>query len=122
MNIRNCVEDLVAGVTSGGHLDVFENYYADDVVMCWDGVNERVGKQANREWRDFFAHNVEFHEIRAECIVVDGDKSVIEWSSDITPSGHPRTKRRHVVIQTWRDGKIVRQEIYVTGTLWPTRS
>ena len=34
MNIRYCVEDLVAGVTSGGHLDVFENYYADDVVMC----------------------------------------------------------------------------------------
>lgn len=122
MNIRACVEDLVAVVSSGRHLDVFEKYYADDVVICWDGVNKRTGKQANREWREFFAHNVEIHEIRAESIIVDGQKSVIEWVYDMTTPGHARNERRHVVIQTWRDGKIAKQIMYVTGTLWPTRS
>ena len=122
MSIRACVEDFVAVVSSGRQLDVFEHFYAEDVVICWDGVNERIGKQANREWREFFGHNVEIHEIRAESIIVDGHKSVIEWVYEMTTRGHVRTKRRHVVIQTWRDGKIARQNMYVTGTLWPTRS
>jgi len=119
MDIRAQVEALVAGVQKGRSLDVFEEYYADNVVMNWNGVDDRVGKAANREFREFFAHNVQFHTIAAESVLVDGDKAVIEWVYDVSSAGGPRVHRKHVIVQTWESGKIVRQNFYVPGPLWP---
>ncbi len=119
MDTRACVTALIAGIRAGRSLDVFDEFYADDVVMNWNGVHDRVGKEANREFREFFTHNVHFHAIDAASVLVDGDKAAIEWLYDVTPPGGPRVHRKHVIVQTWKDGKIVRQDFYVPGLLWP---
>jgi hypothetical protein len=121
MDIRAQVAALVAGIHAGRSLEVFEEFYADDVVINWNGVDDRVGKAANREFREFFAHNVQFHFLAAESVLVDGDKAVIEWVYEVSSAGGPRIRRKHVVVQTWESGKIVRQSFYVPGPLWLAR-
>lgn len=120
MNTRECVSALIDGVVAGKSMDVFEQFYADDIIMNWNGVDDRVGKAANREFREFFSHNVEFHDIRVESVLVDGDQAAIEWVYEVTPFGGTRQRRKHVVVQTWKGGKIIRQAFYVPGQLWPT--
>ena len=120
MNIRECVQELVEGIRLGKWSEVVDKYYADDVVINWTGTDDRSGKDANREYLEFFAHNTEVHEIHAESVIVDAGKAVIEWAYDITPRGGQRLSRRHVVVQTWADGRIIRQNVYVPGWLWPS--
>ena len=35
-----------------------------------------------------------------------------EWAFDVTPKGGERSVQKQVAIQTWRDGKIVREVFY----------
>ena len=56
---REDVQAVIDGILSGKILEAFESYYHDDVVMSENGAQERVGKDANREYEEQFVNNVE---------------------------------------------------------------
>ena len=113
MSINNQVQAVIDGVIAGKVLETFDAYYADDVVMSENRKNERVGKAANRKYELQFLENVqEFHGAQVGRVIVDGDHAAVEWTFDITFKGDNRVNMQQVAVQTWKDGKIVREDFY----------
>lgn len=111
----NKTNEVIKGILEGDILGTFDRYYADDCVMSENGQEERHGKQANREYEEAFVENVEFHAAEVGRVVIDGEHSAVEWIFDFTPKGGERMKRTQVALQTWKDGKIVREDFYYTN-------
>jgi ketosteroid isomerase-like protein len=109
---RELVRAVIDGILNGEILETFDRYYADDVVMSENGVDERVGKAVNRDYEKQFIENVEFHGAEATMVLVDGGRAAIEWMFDLTPKGGARVQQRQVSLQTWRDGKVIREVFY----------
>jgi hypothetical protein len=61
MSNRDNVQAVIDGILKGNILGTFDRFYADDVVMSENGVDERVGKAACRSHEEAFAGGVEFH-------------------------------------------------------------
>lgn len=112
MSIRDQVQAVVDGTLRGEILETFERYYADDVVMSENGLEDRVGKDVNREYEKAFVANVEFHGASVGRVAVDGDHAAVEWVFEMTPKGGERITQRQVAFQTWKDGKVVREVFY----------
>ena len=113
MSINRNVQAVIDGIVSGKILETFDAYYADDVVMSENLKDERVGKAANREYELKFLENVqEFHGAKVGRVIIDGDHAAVEWSFDITFKGGNRVKMEQVAVQTWKDGKIIREDFY----------
>ena len=112
MEIRDQVQAVIDGILKGDVLGTFDRWYDDDVVMSENGVDERVGKTTNRAYEEAFVNNVEFHGAEVGLVVVDGDHAAVEWSFDLTPKGGERTVQKQVALQTWRNGKVVREVFY----------
>jgi ketosteroid isomerase-like protein len=112
MSIRENVQAVIDGIQRGEILKTFDRFYADDVVMSENGVDPREGKAANRVYEEAFVEGVTFHGAAVGEVLVDGDRSAVEWTFDLTPNGGERVQQHQVAIQTWRDGKIVRETFY----------
>lgn len=113
MSIKTQVQAVIDGILAGKILETFDAYYADDVVMSENGIDERVGKTVNREYEIQFLDNVqEFHGATIGRVMVDGDHAAVEWSFDITFKDGNRVKMQQVAVQTWKDGKIIREDFY----------
>jgi ketosteroid isomerase-like protein len=112
MSVRDDVQAVIDGILKGQVLETFDSYYADDVVMSENGVDERVGKATNRKYEEQFVNGVEFHGAEVGTVLVDGDRAAVEWLFDLTPKGGTRVQQRQVALQVWRDGKVVRETFY----------
>ncbi len=112
MSAGDNVQAVIDGILSGDILGTFDTWYHDDVVMSENGADERVGKAACRVYEEQFVNNVEFHGAEVGRVVVDGDQSAVEWSLDFTPKGAERMVQKQVALQTWKDGKVIREDFY----------
>ena len=113
MSINNQVQAVIDGILGGKILETFDAYYADDVVMSENRKDERIGKAANREYELKFLDNVqEFHGAKVGRKLVDGDNAAVEWTFDVTFKGGNRVVMQQVTVQTWKDGKIIREDFY----------
>lgn len=113
MSIRNNVQAVIDGILAGAILDTFDTYYADDIIMSENRSEERVGKAANREFEEQFVNNVEFHAASVGAVIVEDDKAAVEWTLEFTPKGSTeRVVQHQVAVQTWKDGKIIREDFY----------
>ena len=113
MSINTQVQAVIEGILSGKLLETFDRYYADDVVMSENRKDERVGKAANRAYEQKFVENVqEFHGAQVGRVLVDGDHAAVEWTFDLTFKGGSRVTMQQVAVQTWKNGKIVREDFY----------
>lgn len=112
MSIRDDVQAVIDGIRKGEILETFDRWYADDVVMSENGEDERVGKMPNRAYEEAFVKGVTFHGASVGEVLVDGDRSAVEWTFDLTPKGGSRVQQRQVALQVWRDGRIVRETFY----------
>jgi len=112
MSTKANVRAVIDGILAGKILETFDAYYADDVVMSENGAEERVGKAENRAYEEQFVNGVEFHGAEVGRVVVDGDHSAVEWTFDLTPKGGERVVQKQVALQTWKDGKVVREDFY----------
>jgi len=112
MSIRNDVQAVIDGILKGDILGTFDRFYADDVVMSENGADERVGKVANRAYEEAFVNGVEFHGATVGAVIVDGDHAAVEWRFDLTPKGGERVVQKQVAVQTWKNGKVVREDFY----------
>jgi len=109
---RESVKALVDGIVSGRIIETFDRLYADDVVMSENGQQEWAGKAVNRKREEEFANGVTFHGATAGAVLVDGDHSAYEMTLDFTPEGGRRVVQKQAAVQTWRNGKIVREVFY----------
>ena len=75
MSIHENVQAVIDGILKGEILETFDRFYADDVVMSENGVDERVGKAANREYEEAFVNGVTFHGAEVGEVLVDGERS-----------------------------------------------
>ncbi len=112
MGIQDSVQAVIDGILAGDILGTFDRFYADDVVMSENGIDERVGKAANRAYEEAFVNGVEFHGAEVGAVLVDGDRAAVEWTFDLTPKGGERVRQHQVALQEWRDGKVVRETFY----------
>lgn len=112
MSIRDDVQAVIDGILKGEILETFDRFYADDVVMSENGTDARVGKAANREYEEAFVNGVTFHGAEVGEVLVDGDRSAVEWVFDLTPNGGDRVLQKQAAIQVWKNGKIVRETFY----------
>lgn len=113
MSIKAQVQAVIDGIKAGKILETFDAYYADDVVMSENRKEERVGKAANRKYEIQFLDNVqEFHGAQVGRVIVDGDHAAVEWTFDLTFKGGNRVNMQQVAVQTWKNGKVVREDFY----------
>lgn len=113
MSTREHVKAVIDGILAGKILETFDKYYADDVIMSENKKEERVGKAANRAYEEYFVNNFIFHAASVGLILVDGDHAAIEWTFEISPkAGGDRMVQKQVAVQTWKNGKIVREDFY----------
>lgn len=110
--MSNHTNAVIEGILEGNILGTFERYYHDDIVMSENGTAVRRGKAANREYEQAFVDNVEFHAAEVGRVVIDGDHSAVEWIFEFTPKGGERMRRTQVALQTWNDGKVVREDFF----------
>lgn len=111
-NRANLME-LLDGLTTGRLMEVFEKFYAEDVVMSENGDEDpaRVGKANNRGYEAYFAANAEWHGVKLGAVLADGDITAYEMWMDFTINGM-RIVRTQWSVQTWKDGQIVREVFY----------
>ena len=113
MSINTQVQAVIDGIKAGKILETFDAYYANDVIMSENLTDERVGKAVNREYEIKFLENVhEFHGAQVGRVIVDGDHAAVEWAFDFTFQDGNRVKMQQVAVQTWKDGKIIREDFY----------
>ena len=113
MSTRTHVQSVIDGIMAGKILETFDTYYANDVVMSENGTDERVGKVANREMEIQFLENIhEFHGAKVGRVIIDGEHAAVEWEFDLTFKDGNRVKIQQVAVQTWKDGKIIREDFY----------
>ena len=113
MSTKDNVQAVIDGILAGKILETFDAYYADDVVMSENKKDERVGKAKNREYELQFLDNIqEFHGAKVGRVLVDGDNAAVEWTFDVTFKGGNRVVMEQVAPQTWKDGKIIREDFY----------
>ena len=112
MSIENQVRAVIDGILSGKILETFDEFYADDVIMSENGVDERKGKSINREYEEAFVNSVTFHGASVGEVLIDGNRAAIEWVFDLTPNGGDRVEQKQVALQVWNDGKVVRETFY----------
>lgn len=112
MNTRQNVQAVIDGILGGHLLATFDAWYADDVVMSENGANERSGKAINRQYEEKFVNSVEFHSAKVGAVIVEGDRAAVEWTFEFTPKGGQRMVQKQVAVQTWKDGKVIREDFY----------
>ena len=111
---RKSLMELIEGLSTGKLLEVFDKFYADDVVMMENAEPDpnRTNKVANRAYEEYFAKNATWHGARLGAVIVDGDYSCYEMFVDFTING-TRATHTQVAVQTWnKDGKIAKEVFY----------
>lgn len=105
-------------ILQGKILEAFDEFYADGIVMEEDG-DERVGKEANREYEEQFVDALkEFHdaEIRSRAVDEENNVTLSEWYNDMTLEGVGRVQQEQVSVRTWNeDGQITNEKFYKLG-------
>ena len=113
MSTNNQAQAVIDGILAGKILETFDAYYAEDVVMSENRAEERVGKEKNREYELQFLDSVQaFNGATVGRILIDGDNAAVEWTFDVTFKGDKRVVMHQVAVQTWKEGKIVREDFY----------
>ena len=114
---RANIHAVIEGITSGKLLEGFEKYYAENVVMSENGDPEqtRVGKQANREYENYFVANAEFHDVQVGPVIADGKTTAYEMTMDFSFGGQ-RMQRTQWAVQEWdTNGQIAKETFYYKG-------
>jgi len=117
-SVRDRVQQLVARAEQWKILEAMQEFYADNVVMQ-DNLNApTIGLEANLEReRAFVASVTKVNEMRAEAVIVDGNRAVINWRQDLVINGQ-RLTFDQLSLQLWENGKIVHERfVYDPSTL-----
>ncbi|MBM4253827.1 MAG: ester cyclase [Deltaproteobacteria bacterium] len=110
------IKELNALVLAGKALEAFDSFYADDVVMQENDQAPTIGKKANYEREvAFFSAITDFRGAQVLSVGCSADKTYVEWSFDYTHKEWGVRKYHQVAVQTWKNGRIVKEQFYYGG-------
>lgn len=113
MDLKARVEDLNQMVLDGKMLEAFDKYYADDVVMQEINMDPVSGKDANRKREEKWLSGItEFRGAEVKNVTVGDNVTMVEWFMDYAHKEYGDVKLNQVAVQTWQDGKIVKELFY----------
>jgi ketosteroid isomerase-like protein len=112
-DLKTIFEDIRNLILQGKTAEVFEKYYADDVVMQDNENPPTVGKVANRQRvQDFFAGVIEFKEPELQTVAFGEDVIISEWAEDFTHKDLGKQIYNQVSVQKWKNGKVIHERFY----------
>ena len=112
MPSRERVQQLIDYVQQNRIEEAMEEFYADDVVMQENLNPPMVGKAANLERERAFFGAIRVHQNRAASVVVDGDRSTINWIFEFTGPDGVRHRTDQLAYQRWSGDRIVEERFY----------
>lgn len=111
--IENSVYDLNTLIQTGEGMKAFEKYYDEGVIMQENEASPTIGKDANRHRERHFYENVaEFRKAEVLGVGVGENQSYVTWHFDYTHKHWGLRKYTQVSVQTWKDGKIVKEQFF----------
>src|SRR4051812_24560021 len=89
-DVKTLDDRLNQAILTGRAMDVFEELYAENVIMQENSEPPIVGKATNRQREiEFFNSIAEWHKGALLGVAVDGNRSYSEWELDVTfKNGH----------------------------------
>ena len=107
------INDLLDYIRNGRIMDAMREFYADDVVMEEPANGATVGLSANLVREQKFVDSVaEFKGFETPTVTMGADSSCYENVMDWTTTDGQDIHVEQVVVQQWRDGKIVHERFY----------
>ena len=117
--LQEKVQYQITQIQAGNVLGVFDELYADDVVMRENQGAPRVGKAANRAYEQGFVADVAaWHRADVKSVQANeaAQTSAVEWAFELTCKGQDQpTQMNQVAGQRWRDGRIVEEHFYAAS-------
>ena len=117
--LQEKVQYQIAQIQAGNVLGVFDELYADDVVMRENQGAPRVGKAANRAYEQGFVADVAaWHRADVKSVQVNeaAQTSAVEWAFELTFKGQDQpTQMNQVAVQRWHNGRIVEEQFYAAN-------
>jgi hypothetical protein len=112
-SIKKNIEDLNNLVLTGKALEAFDKYYDDNVVMQENSSEPMVGKETNRKREvEFFSSITDFRGASVKSIGFGENTSFVVWEFDYTHKDWGDRKYTQVAVQTWKNGKIVKEQFF----------
>ena len=109
----NNLNDLIELARQGKFLEAIERFYASDATMQENLDPPRVGLPALLDnERNVLARVPDIHVKNVGWVMVDGDKSAINWVFGYTRPDGAKIELDEIAYQEWKDGKIVRERFY----------
>ncbi|MEM9881513.1 MAG: ester cyclase [Planctomycetota bacterium] len=110
-NVR--LHELLDTIRNGRIMDAMREFYADDVVMAEPRYGETVGLPANLEREEKFVASVkEFKGFETPAVAVGDGVGIYENVMDWVDTDGNDVHVEQVVVQKWKDGKIVHERFY----------
>jgi hypothetical protein len=111
--IENSLKDLNRLILNGTAMEGFEKYYDNNVVMQENEMTPTIGKDANRQRElHFFNSITEFRDAKVLGHAIGENMSFVTWHFDYTHKDWGVRKYTQVSVQTWKDGKIVKEQFF----------
>ncbi|MEM8846846.1 MAG: nuclear transport factor 2 family protein [Bacteroidota bacterium] len=108
--IQQKLDELIPMVENGKALEAFDRLYHDDLVAQENLSEPRTGKLANRKFEENFLNNITaIRKYNAVSTMVGTNVSVIAWEIDIDHADWGLVQMTEINLQTWEDGKIIRE-------------
>jgi len=118
MPLQQHFDDLVSALNSGDVLGAFERHYAPDVVMQENRKQPVAGFDANlKREKEFMAAVKEWKSLAVTASAVnetssDSGSTFLEYNFEFINTEDQTVQYEQVTVQTWKDGKIVRERFY----------
>lgn len=114
--LRAIYEDIQTLLLQGKAMEVFEKYYAEDVLMQENDNPPTIGKAANRVRElDFFAKITEFRSMKLKELAVRENLIISEWFVDYTHAEWGKVTHDQISVSRWKDGKVISDQYYYTA-------
>lgn len=110
-NVR--IEELLGFIREGRIMDAMNEFYADDVVMEEPAYGKTVGLAANLIREQQFVDSVaEFKGFETPMVLIGENSASYENVMDWTSVDGTDIHAEQVIVQDWKNGKIVRERFY----------
>ena len=116
-DLRTAVSAIFDHMAKGEIIEAIETFYDENVTMQENSGDPTAGRAANLEReRQFLASIKEWKSLDIQSIGLDGDttdgSALIEYSFDFISTDDQAVRYEQVAVQTWKNGKIIRERFY----------
>lgn len=113
MPTRQRVNEFIALVESGAHVEAIEQFYTEDASMQENGHLPRKGLAVLVEHeRAALASMKSMRTLPAQSVLVDGDLVVIQWIFEFVTQAGQTFRMEELTHQRWRGDRIVQERFF----------